>query len=119
MYSMGGNWLMIVGGIFATFAASFASWFFTKRKYNSEVETNELDNMHKSLDFYHSLSDDTNQRLKKMQEQNNSLEAQVASLKVENSELKIMVASQSIKIDTLMKEITKLSNILKETKTKK
>lgn len=110
---------MIVGGILTTFIGSFASWFFTKKKYNSEVRTNEIDNMQKSLEFYHNLSDDTNQRLEKMQEQNNSLEAQVASLKVENSELKAMVANQSVKIDTLMKEITKLSNTLKETKTKK
>lgn len=119
MYGMGSSWLMIVGGAITTFIGAFASWFFTKKKYNSEVKATEIENMQKSLDFYHKLSDDTNQRLEKIQSKNDSLEAQVASLKVENSELKAMVASQSVKIDNLQKEITKLLETLKATKNTK
>jgi hypothetical protein len=39
-------------GIVATAIGSFVSWFLSKKKYISEVESTNIENMKKSLDFY-------------------------------------------------------------------
>ena len=46
--------ILITGGkgIVTTVASGFTSWFFTRKKYNSEVDNNVIQNMKESLDFY-------------------------------------------------------------------
>lgn len=60
---------------------STISWFFARRKYNSEVDQNLIENMEKSLDFYKNLSDDNRNRLEIITESNQNLEKEVHELR--------------------------------------
>ena len=57
--------VLITGGvgIITTFASGWFSWFFARRKYNSEVDSNEIANLQKSLEFYEDIVRDNNRKL--------------------------------------------------------
>lgn len=75
--------ILITGGIglVTTIVSGWTSWFFTRRKYNSEVDLNLVEKMEKSLEFYKSLSDDNKNRLEEITERNNELEKEVQELR--------------------------------------
>lgn len=50
-------------GLVTTIAGSYTSWFFARRKYNSEVDSNEIENLRKSLEFYEDIVKDNNKKL--------------------------------------------------------
>ena len=68
--------ILITGGIglISTIISGWATWFFTRKKYNSEVDNNLIQNMKESLDFYRKLSDDNRERLEEVLKRNESLE---------------------------------------------
>lgn len=68
-------------GIISTIIGSWASWVFARKKYNSEVDNNLIQNMQESLDFYKSLSDDNRQRLETVLKRNEALETEVRELR--------------------------------------
>ena len=78
---MNETWIAIIGGIIATFASGFTSWFFAKRKYNAEVDNNLISNMQQSLDFYKSLADDNKARLETVLKENEDLRKEVSELR--------------------------------------
>lgn len=75
--------ILITGGIgfISTIISGWATWFFTRKKYNSEVDNNLIQNMKESLDFYRKLSDDNRERLEEVLKRNESLEQEVAELR--------------------------------------
>ena len=75
--------LIITGGVglITSIVSSWTTWFFTRKKYNSEVELNLVEKMEKSLEFYKSLSDDNKARLEEITERNNELEKEVQELR--------------------------------------
>lgn len=75
-------------GIITTIASGFTSWFFARKKYNSEVDNNLIKNMQESLDFYKKLSDDNKERLEEVLKRNDKLEEKNESLEKEINELK-------------------------------
>lgn len=50
-------------GLLATIVSGWTSWFFTRKKYNTEVDYNEIENLKKSLEFYESIVKDNNKKL--------------------------------------------------------
>ena len=74
---------LITGGIglLTTVVSAVTSWLFARKKYNSEVDHNLIENMEKSLEFYKKLSDDNRTRLEEMAERNKTLEAEIQELK--------------------------------------
>ena len=68
-------------GIFSTVLSSWTTWFFTRKKYNSEVDQNLIQNMKESLDFYKKLSDDNRSRLEEVLKRNDELENDVKNLR--------------------------------------
>lgn len=100
-----------VAGLFTTVGTSFATWFFSRRKYNSEVDQNNIANMQKSLDFYRTLSDDYRKRLS---DEIASHNREVAELKQENAELKKELREQEKRFDERLlaqqREITLMKN---------
>lgn len=68
-------------GIVTSIASGWASWFFTRKKYNSEVDQNVIHNMNESLEFYKKLSDDNKQRLDEMIKRNDELEDEIKELR--------------------------------------
>ena len=90
-------------GVFSTIVSSWITWFFTRKKYYSEVDNNLIQNMQKSLDFYRDLSNDNEERLKKILEDNTALRQSVNELLKENKQLKRemdVLKDQVIKITT-------------------
>lgn len=75
------TWIAILGGLLATLVSGFSSWFFTKRKYNTEVDANLIKNMQDSLDFYKSLADDNKARLEVVLKENEDLRREVGELR--------------------------------------
>ena len=69
-------------GVFTTMVGSWASWFFARRKYNSEVDNNLIENMQESLNFYKQLSDDNRARLEEVLKRN--AELQEKNMKIED-----------------------------------
>lgn len=70
-----------VVGIITTFASGWTAWFFARKKYNSEVDNNLINNMKESLDFYKKLSDDNRERLDEVLKRNDNLEEEVKELR--------------------------------------
>ena len=75
--------ILITGGIglITTIVSSWASWFFARKKYNSEVDSNLINNMKESLDFYEKLSTDNKERLEEVLKRNTELEQEVGELR--------------------------------------
>jgi hypothetical protein len=80
---------LIVGaiGLITTIVSGWTSWFFARRKYNSEVDNNLIVNMQNSLDFYMKLSDDNKARLDEALKRNDILEQEVQQLRKQVFEL--------------------------------
>ena len=75
-------------GIVTTIASGWASYFFTRKKYNSEVDLNLIEKMQGSLDFYMKLSEDnkrildeTLDKLEESEKRNNALENEIRELR--------------------------------------
>ena len=75
--------VLITGGVglLTSIISSWTTWFFARKKYNSEVDLNLVEKMEKSLEFYKSLSDDNKNRLEEITERNNELEKEVQELR--------------------------------------
>ena len=76
-----------VVGLITTVTSGWVSWLFAKKKYNAEVDTNLIENMQKSLDFYMKLSDDNKARLDEALKRNDVLEDEVRDLRKQMFEL--------------------------------
>lgn len=75
--------ILITGGagIITTVISGWTSWFFARRKYNSEVDNNLIENMRQSLEFYKKLSDDNKNRLDEVLKRNAELEQEIRDLR--------------------------------------
>lgn len=75
--------ILITGGvgIITTVISGWTSWFFARRKYNSEVDNNLIENMQQSLEFYMKLSDDNENRLNEVLKRNAELEQEIRDLR--------------------------------------
>ena len=75
--------ILITGGvgIITSVVSSGTAWFFARKKYNSEVDSNLISNMKASLDFYEKLSTDNRERLEEVLKRNTELEQEVGELR--------------------------------------
>lgn len=75
--------ILITGGvgIITTVISGWTSWFFARRKYNSEVDNNLIGNMQQSLEFYKKLSDDNKNRLDEVLKRNAELKQEIGDLR--------------------------------------
>lgn len=99
--------ILITGGvgIVSSIISGWASWIFARKKYNSEVDGNLIENMQKSLEFYENLSDDNKGRLDKALEDNANLRQMVEELLKKNKQLKK-------EIDTLKDQVIKITTTI-------
>lgn len=74
-------------GLITTVTSGWASWLFAKKKYNAEVDSNVIENMKQSLEFYTKLSDDNKARLDEALKRNESLEREISQLRQQVFEL--------------------------------
>lgn len=75
-------------GIVSALSSGWISYFFTRRKYNSEVDLNLIEKMQKSLEFYVKLSEDNKRilgetltKLDESEKRNDTLEEEVRELR--------------------------------------
>lgn len=89
--------ILITGGIglITTIVSSWASWFFARKKYNSEVDNNLIENMQDSLNFYRQLSDDNKIRLDEVLKRNQDLEEEVRELRKQVTAMISMICSDN------------------------
>ena len=75
--------ILITGGvgIITSIVSSWTTWFLARKKYNSEVDSNLINNMKESLDFYEKLSSDNRERLEEVLKRNTELEQEVGELR--------------------------------------
>lgn len=78
-------------GLISTIVSGWVSWFFARKKYNSEVDNNLIHNMQESLEFYKNFADDAKLRLDEVLERNKQLEIRNEKLEREVAELKNQV----------------------------
>lgn len=60
------DWGIVVTGavgLVTTLASSITTWFLARKKYNTEVDSNEIENLKKSLEFYENIVRDNNKKL--------------------------------------------------------
>lgn len=76
-------------GLLCTTVSSIVTFFLTRRKYNTEVDAQQIENMEKSFDLYKKMMEETLASQKRAQDTTiNSLNEKVASLQKENETLK-------------------------------
>lgn len=82
--------ILITGGIglVTTIVSGWTSWFFARKKYDSEVDNNLINNMKESLEFYKKLSDDNRGRLEEVLKRNDELEKRDERLEEEVRQLR-------------------------------
>lgn len=68
-------------GIVSSIISAWTSWFFARKKYNSEVDNNLIENMQDSLNFYKQLSDDNRKRLDDVLKRNEELDKEIQDLR--------------------------------------
>lgn len=81
MESIGAVIITGIIGALTTVVSGWTSWFYARKKYNSEVDNNLIENMQKSLDFYMKLSDDNRDRLSEALRRNEILEKELVQLR--------------------------------------
>lgn len=75
-------------GVVSTFLSGFTSWFFTRKKYNSEVDSTVISNLREALNVYKDISDDNTKRLNEALLQNQQKDERIANLESEVRELR-------------------------------
>lgn len=82
--------VLVTGGIglVTSIISAWTSWFFARKKYNSEVDHNLIENMKESLEFYKELSDDNKVRLEDSIKRCNILEEELVLVNTEITSLR-------------------------------
>ena len=91
------TWITILSSAITAFATAFTTWFFTKRKYNAEVDNNVITNMQESLEFYKTLADDNKARLEEVLKENTDLRKEISDLRRQVDELTSTLANYGLK----------------------
>ena len=106
-------------GVFSTVIGSWTSWFFARKKYNSEVDLNLIDKMQKSLEFYVQLSEDNKHILEETLDKVNKLERRNDILEKENRELRNQMLTFMSQVCTELSCSARKNYIEKKPKTSK
>ncbi len=84
---MGTEIVSVLVGLFCTIVSSVVTFFLTKKKYNTEVEAQQIENMKNSFDTYKLMMEETvkglNGRIEVLQKENESLRNQVVQLQTQ------------------------------------
>jgi hypothetical protein len=83
-------------GIITIFVTNAVTWFFSKRKYQEEVASQEILNLNSTFNFYKTIISDLERRVADMQTRMLELEKVIAKLDGENKELKKQLKKNSL-----------------------
>jgi len=72
-------------GVICTILSGWGTFLFTRRKYETEVDSNEVDNVKKSFDTYVKVTEETihslNNKVERLQRENDELRKEVFNLR--------------------------------------
>lgn len=102
------NELILTTG--ASILTGFVTFLFTRRKYISEVKTNDIENMRSTLRFYIDIVEDNKKRMDtyqneiervnakilKLTDENLELRKELSELKSENTELRLKLSNLNV-----------------------
>lgn len=85
-------------GLVTTFISSLITWIFSRKKYNAEVNHDEIANMRESLEFYKNLSESNQRTLTEILNKSEELA---------NTNIKLLIEVQNLKaqLSTLLQVI--------------
>lgn len=74
---------LIVGGIglLTTTLSAWLSWFFARKKYNTEVDHNYIENLGKGLETYDSIITHNKSEIEYLMKENEDLRREIAELR--------------------------------------
>lgn len=78
-------------GVVCTGLSSLITWLFTRRKYNTEVDHNNIENMEGSLEFYEKLTASSNKILSEVLEKSEKLAQTNVKLLIEVQNLRAQI----------------------------
>ena len=85
--------------------SSFLTWVLSRKKYQSEVKGNDINNMQHSLDFYEDLSDDHRSRLHSLLDENKELREENIRIREENAQIRVENAEIRAENARVLKEL--------------
>lgn len=88
------NWDVIITaliGVFTSGATGFITWMLSRKKYNTEVDHNNIENMESSLEFYERLSASNNKILAEVLEKSEKLAQTNVELLIEVQNLRAQI----------------------------
>ena len=95
---MSNELLIGIIGIVSTVVGSWASWFFTRKKYNSEVDNTVITNLQEAVNTYKIICDDLKKNLETtlqnnaaIMDKNNKLEDEIRDLRKQVNELTMSI----------------------------
>lgn len=86
------NWDVIITaliGVITSGATGFLTWLFSRKKYNAEVNHDEIINMKESLEFYKELSESNQRTLTEILDKSEELA---------NTNIKLLIEMQNLKV---------------------
>ena len=91
---MGTEIISAITGLFCTVVSSIVTFVLTRRKYNTEVDSQQIENMEKSFDAYKKMMEETLDAQKRLMETTvNGLNNKIDTLEKENAFLRQQVDS--------------------------
>lgn len=74
---------LIVGGIglLTTITSGWVSWFFARKKYNTEVDSNYIKNLQEAITTYDSIISHNKSEIEYLMRRNEELEKEVSELR--------------------------------------
>lgn len=92
-------------GMITTIASSLITWLLSRKKYNAEVNHDEIINMKESLEFYKDLSESNQRTLTEILDRSEELANTNIKLLLEVQNLKAQVGTLLQIINTELKDI--------------
>lgn len=74
---------LIIGiiGLFTTIVSGWTSWFFTRKKYNTEVDNNYIENLGKGLETYDAIISHNKAEIEYLMKENEELRKEISELR--------------------------------------
>lgn len=106
--------IIITSGValISSTVSSLVTWLLSRKKYNSEVKGNDINNMQHSLDFYEDFSDDSRRRLHDLVEENKELREENIRIREENAQIRVDNAAIRAENAQLLKEVKEVKAIV-------
>lgn len=100
-------------GLFTTVTSGWVSWFFTRKKYDTEVEGSYIENLQKALATYDSIIAHNKTEIEHLMKKNDALEKEVSDLRKQVLDLALNIC-----LDPGCKKRQRLENDICELKNK-